>query len=165
MFSTSSTTKFVGMLALVLLLTPILNTSSAQDTERGWEPVVSEAQQRSYNGNQYAPLVRIGDTLIASGVIGLARGQDNSADAQFRRAFDRIIDILDDHGLDMGDVAEITTYHVNIGELGRDFMRVKQEYFPEAPFPAWTAIGVDALFLEPALIEIRFTAALRPGSD
>lgn len=131
----------------------------AQESQRGWQPLVSESQRASYERSRYAPAVRIGDLLVGSGVIGLARGADNGPEAQFRRAFQRLEAVLEAHGLDLGDVAEITTYHVNLGELGDDFIAVKDEFIPEPPYPAWTAIGVDRLFLDGALIEIRFTAA------
>jgi hypothetical protein len=40
-------------------------------------------------------------------------------------------------------------------------MAVKSEFIPEPPYPTWTAIGVDRLFMDSAMVEIRFTAALR----
>ena len=134
--------------------------SSAQDRPVGWEAVVSQDREAAYQRNRYAPVVRIGSMLIASGVIGTARGADNSPAAQFRRAFTRISAILDENGLTLRDVAEMTTYHVNLGELGREFIAVKNEFFPEVPYPAWTAIGVERLFLDSALIEIKVTAAI-----
>lgn len=134
-----------------------------ESQERGWEPLVSESQRASYERSRYAPVVRIGQTLIASGVIGLSGDGDNSPGAQFRRALERVVAILEEHDLTLADVAEITTYHVNLGELGREFISVKDEFWPAPPYPAWTAIGVDRLFLDSALIEIRFTAALPPG--
>jgi enamine deaminase RidA (YjgF/YER057c/UK114 family) len=139
----------------------LVGSAAAQGIERGWEPIISESQSRSYEAFRYAPMVRIGETLIARGVIGVGGG-DNSAGAQFRRAFERMIAILEDHGLTLADVAEMTTYHVNLGELGQEFMTIRSEFLPEPPYPAWTAIGVERLWMEQALIEIRFTAALRP---
>lgn len=130
----------------------------AQETQRGWEPLVSESQRASYERSRYAPAVRVGDLLIGSGVIGLG-GDDNGPEAQFRRAFQRLEAVLGEHGLGLRDVAEITTYHVDLGELGDDFIAVKNEFLPEPPYPAWTAIGVERLFLDEAMIEIRFTAA------
>lgn len=137
--------------------------AAAPAQQRGWEPLVTESQRRSYESSRYAPVIRIGNTLIASGVIGTTRDGDNTPRAQFRRAFERVTRILEENGLTLADVAEMTTYHVNLGELGRDFIAVKDEFFPAPPYPAWTAIGVERLFLDSALIEIRFTAALPPG--
>lgn len=155
------TTKWIPFSCLALLLISAAPEGSAAQ-ERGWEPIVTESQRRSYESSRYAPVIRIGDMLIASGVIGTTRDGDNGPRAQFRRAFERVLDILEENGLTLADVAEMTTYHVRLGELGRDFIEVKDEYFPEPPYPAWTAIGVERLFLDSALIEIRFTAALPP---
>ncbi len=138
------------------------STGSAAQ-ERGWAPVVTQAQTAAYARQRYAPVVRIGQMLIASGVIGTSRSGDNGPRAQFHRAFERVIGILEANDLTLADVAEITTYHVNLGELGREFIAVKDEFWPDPPYPAWTAIGVERLFLDSALIEIRFTAALPPG--
>lgn len=156
------TTKWIssGMLAL-LALGAVPEDAVAQ--ARGWEPIVTENQRRSYERSRYAPVVRIGDMLIASGVIGVTGDGDNSPEAQFRRALQRAIAILEENGLTLADVAELTTYHVNLGELGGAYLAVKNEFWPEPPYPAWTAIGVDRLWLDDALIEIRFTAALPPG--
>lgn len=155
------TTWMSGGLLGLLALASIPGDAVAQ--ERGWEPIVTENQRRSYERSRYAPVVRIGNMLIASGVIGTTGDGDNSPEAQFRRALRRVIAILEENGLTLADVAEMTTYHVNLGELGSTYLAVKNEFWPEPPYPAWTAIGVDRLWLDDALIEIRFTAALPPG--
>lgn len=157
-----TTTRWMAFCLLAATIAGWSSTTAAAQ-ERGWEPLVSEDQRRSYEATRYAPVVRIGNLLIAGGVIGTTREGDNSPEAQFRRAFDRVIAILEANDLTLADVAEMTTYHVDLGELGRDFIAVKDEYLPDPPYPAWTAIGVERLFLDSALIEIRFTAALPPG--
>lgn len=146
-----------GVLVLVGL---VANPSWATAQEPGWQPVVTEGQRRAYAAQRYAPVVRIGQTLIGSGVIGTSRDGDNSPRAQFRRALERMVEILTANDPRLADVAEITTYHVNLGELGRDFIEVKNEFWSEPPYPAWTAIGVERLFLDSAVIEIRFIAAV-----
>lgn len=137
----------------------------AQQGERAWEAIVPEGFERSYERSRYAPAVRVGDVLVLSGVIGYNGGaEDNGPEAQFVRAFERLSAVLDGAGLSLDDVAEITTYHVNLGELGRRFIEVKDRYFDGPPYPAWTAIGVDRLFLDGALIEIR-ALAIVPDDD
>lgn len=136
-----------------------------QETDRAWEAIVPEGFERSYERSRYAPAVRMGDVLVLSGVIGYSGGaEDNGPEAQFVRAFERLSAVLDGAGLSLDDVAEITTYHVNLGELGRRFLEVKDRYFDGPPYPAWTAIGVDRLFLDGALIEIR-AVAVAPDDD
>jgi enamine deaminase RidA (YjgF/YER057c/UK114 family) len=62
--------------------------------------------------------------------------------------------------LDFGDVVELTTFHVGLREHLGTFVAVKDRYL-EAPYPAWTAIGVVELAVPGALVEIRVTARLR----
>lgn len=134
----------------------------AQQVPSGWEAVVPQGMAGSYERNRYAPAVRIGNLVFVSGVIGYERGSNNGPAAQFERAFRRLEGVLAGAGLAMANVAEITTYHVNLGELGRPFITIKDRFFPRAPFPAWTAIGVERLFLDSALVEIRATAVSPP---
>lgn len=132
----------------------------AQEAERAWEAIVPAGMARSYERSRYAPAVRMGDLLILSGVIGYSGGEDNGPETQFMRAFERLSRVLEGAGLSLDDVAEITTYHVNLGELGRAFIDVKNRYFDAPPYPAWTAIGVDRLFLDGVLVEIRAVAVV-----
>jgi enamine deaminase RidA (YjgF/YER057c/UK114 family) len=54
----------------------------------------------------------------------------------------------------------LTTFHVGLREHLGTFVAVKDRYL-EAPYPAWTAIGVVELAVPGALVEIRVTARLR----
>lgn len=149
----------------VLLLLAVMPGSGQAQAGRGWEAIVPEGMERGYERSRYAPLVRIGNIFILSGVIGYGgAAEDNGPEAQFTRAFERLSDVLEGAGLSLGDVAEITTYHVDLGELGRRFIEIKDRYFDGPPYPAWTAIGVERLFLDGALIEIR-AVAVRPDED
>lgn len=152
----------IGGLWLLTLATP-MGEAVAQDAGRAWEAIVPTGMERSYERSRYAPAVRMGDLLLLSGVIGYSGGEDNGPEAQFVRAFERLSRVLEGSGLSLDDVAEITTYHVNLGELGRPFIAVKNRYFDGPPYPAWTAIGVDRLFLDGALVEIRAVAVIPEG--
>lgn len=154
----------IGGLWLFTLAAAPTGEAVAQDTGRAWEAVVPTGMERSYERSRYAPAVRMGDLLLLSGIIGFSGGEDNGPEAQFGRAFERLSRVLEGSGLSLDDVAEITTYHVNLGELGRPFITVKNLYFDEPPYPAWTAIGVDRLFLDGALIEIRAVAVIPEGT-
>lgn len=136
--------------------------ATGQQVDVGWEPLVSDARVPAYERNRYAPITRIGSILIASGVVGNTRDGDNGPVAQFRRAFSRLSSVLEEQGLSLRDVAEMTTYHVDMGEHIQDFIAVKNEFLPTPPYPAWTAIGVDRLYREVNLIEIRVIASLPP---
>ena len=62
--------------------------------------------------------------------------------------------------LDFSDIVEYTTYHVGLQATLPDFMTARDEAL-EAPWPAWTAIGVSELAVPGARLEIRVTARLR----
>jgi enamine deaminase RidA (YjgF/YER057c/UK114 family) len=51
----------------------------------------------------------------------------------------------------------MTTYHVDLRKHLSVFIKVKDEYII-APYPAWTAIGVNELITEGTLLEIRIIA-------
>jgi enamine deaminase RidA (YjgF/YER057c/UK114 family) len=56
----------------------------------------------------------------------------------------------------------MTTFHVGLMEHLRAFVEAKDEVVGE-PYPAWTAIGVSALAMPGALVEVKITAR-RPSS-
>ena len=65
-------------------------------------------------------------------------------------------------GATLADVVELTSFHIDLRGEMRDFARVKDEYFP-ADYPAWTAVGVTQLAMEPFRIEIRAAAVAGSG--
>ena len=58
---------------------------------------------------------------------------------------------------DFGAVVEMTSYHIDINSHFETFAAVHADYV-RLPYPAWTAIGVAALRLPGALVEIRVIA-------
>lgn len=148
-------TAIGALLVLLAVTTPPLQ---AQEPGRAWDAIVPEGMERGYERSRYAPAVRMGDIMVLSGVIGYSGEGDNGPEAQFVRAFERLSRVLEGAGLSLDDVAEITTYHVDLGRLGRRFIDVKDRYFDAPPYPAWTAVGVDRLFLDGAIVEIRAVA-------
>jgi enamine deaminase RidA (YjgF/YER057c/UK114 family) len=81
-------------------------------------------------------------------------------EAQFVQAFENVKGVLAAAKLGFRDVVELTTFHVGLRQHLGTFMKVKDRYL-EAPYPAWTAIGVVELAVPDALVEIRVTARLR----
>ena len=65
--------------------------------------------------------------------------------------------ILEAAGLGFDDVLELTTFHVGLRDHLRAFLAVKDEFL-QAPWPAWTAIGVSELAVPGARVEIKVTA-------
>lgn len=77
--------------------------------------------------------------------------------AQFETAFEALAAILAEAGAGLGDVVELTSYHVEIARHMEAFMAVKDRYLL-APYPAWSAIGVAELIVPGGLVELRAVA-------
>jgi enamine deaminase RidA (YjgF/YER057c/UK114 family) len=127
--------------------------------------VIPAGRERAYDEYHYAPAVRVGDTVIVSG-IPAALGE--TYEAQVRWMFERLKLTLEAAGASMDDVVEITTYHREAKDTAgftaefKRFLAVHQEYFP-AGYPAWTAVGTTALLAEGAPVEMRAMAVVGSG--
>jgi enamine deaminase RidA (YjgF/YER057c/UK114 family) len=123
------------------------------------EVIVPAASRRAYDGFHFAPAVRAGNLLILSGQIGLdEQGRvPESAEDEFRRAWQGIGVTLREAGLDYAHIVEYTTFHVGLQATLPVFMKVRDEFI-EPPWPAWTAIGITELAVPGARVEIRVIA-------
>ena len=121
--------------------------------------VIPERFSHYYNEWHFAPASKIDNFVFCSGVTGTQPGRDISSDpeTQFRAAFETVSLYLEEAGLSLRDIVEMTTYHVDLRAHLDIFMRVKDEYIKE-PYPAWSAIGVSELITEGAFVEIRVIA-------
>lgn len=122
--------------------------------------IVPDSDQTLYDNFHFAPAVRTkGGLVICSGVIG--GGEDGKvpedAKEEFRNAWRGVAKVLAEAGLGLEHVQEYTTFHVDLQAHLADFMAVRDEVL-EAPWPAWTAIGVTALAIQGARCEIRVVA-------
>ena len=123
--------------------------------------IIPEADRASYDNFHFAPAVRTGNLVLLSGQIGATGGGvPDSAEEEFRLAWQGVGRVLAAAGLGFEDVVEITTYHVNLQQHLATFMKVKDEFINE-PWPAWSAIGIAELAIPGARVEIRVTAAGR----
>ncbi len=64
---------------------------------------------------------------------------------QVRLAFRNLAATLDAAGCGFDDIVDVTTFHTDPEGQFPAFMTVKQDVFPNAPYPNWTAIGVNWL--------------------
>lgn len=109
---------------------------------------------------RFLPHRRAGGLILLSGQLdGRA---DPDPEAQFVAVFDRIGDVLADASCGWSDVVEMTSFHVGFPDHLATFADVRARYVVE-PWPAWTAVGVTALAVSGALVEVKVTAA-EPGS-
>jgi enamine deaminase RidA (YjgF/YER057c/UK114 family) len=121
--------------------------------------------ERLYDRLHFSQGVRVGDTVWVSGQVGVDdRFQPlEGMEAQARKAFENLKRVLATAGASLADVVELTSFHIDLrGEMAA-FSRVKDEYFA-ADFPAWTAVGVTQLALEPLRVEIRAVAVVGSGT-
>jgi enamine deaminase RidA (YjgF/YER057c/UK114 family) len=127
------------------------------------EAIVPTAVERYAERWSYSPgvVVPAGDLLFVSGQVGRAADGTVVADPaeQFATAFANLASILEQGGATLADVVDLTTYHTSMADLAL-FAEVKSRHLTAAPYPAWTAIGVQELALPGLRVEIKATARL-----
>jgi enamine deaminase RidA (YjgF/YER057c/UK114 family) len=101
----------------------------------------------------------VGNSLRLSGHTGEDADGVFAADVedQIRGAFRNTTSTLVAAGVQWSDVVEIHSYHVGLSRQGAALLRIAAEFL-EAPYPAWTAVGVVELFSPRAVVEIRCIA-------
>jgi enamine deaminase RidA (YjgF/YER057c/UK114 family) len=121
--------------------------------------VIPKGMENYYNDFHFAPAVKDGNRLYCSGVIGVGPDGKASADpeTQFTQAFESLQSVLTAASLSFADVIEMTTFHVDLRKNLPAFMKVKDRYM-QAPYPAWTAIGITELAFPGGLVEIKVIA-------
>ncbi len=124
--------------------------------------VIPSEMKAMYDNFHFAPAIKDGDRLFCSGVIGIGPDGKASSDpeTQFKQAFESLKSVLTAGGASIGDVVDITTFHVGLQANMRAFMKVKDQYV-SAPYPAWTAIGISELAFPGGLVEIKAVARLK----
>lgn len=100
-----------------------------------------------YDAHGYSPAVKAGGLLFVSGQVGSS--DDGSPvdgyEAQVRQAFANLEAVLKAGGCTLDDVIDVTTFHTDPEAQFESLMKVKNEKFGIAPFPTWTAVGVNWL--------------------
>lgn len=124
--------------------------------------VCPPAFQAAAEAMNASPAILSGNHLFLTGMTGSRADGSMPAnpDDQFRSAFDKIAEILQEEGLNFSAVVEMTSYHVALHEHFDVFSAVRSKYVQD-PFPAWTAVEVAGLRRKGALVEIRVIAEAR----
>ena len=150
-----------GLLLIVVFLAPV---SAQGDSEKSRTIFVPEGWEGAYEFG-YAPVVRIGDKVIVSGI---PAGGEGSYEEKIRRMYTRAKQLLEAAGATIEDVVELSSYHVGAtdsAKFGQEFSRyikVHREFFGDHR-PAWTAVGTPALLDPSAPVEVRFVAYVGSG--
>lgn len=120
--------------------------------------VVPEQMAAVYETFHYAPAVRAGDFLYLSGVVGAPQSEGEAGlHEAARQAFTTAGLVLAEAGYTFDDVVEMTSYHTDLEAQQASFQTVRNEFLSE-PWPAWTALDIDRLWMPTAAVEIRFVA-------
>lgn len=111
------------------------------------ETVFPANRHALYQEHGYSAAIRSGDLLFVSGQVGSRADGSPEPDfaAQVRLAFDNLRATLAAAGCGFDDLIDVTTFHTDPEQQFAAVMQVKQEIFPQAPYPNWTAVGVNWL--------------------
>lgn len=115
--------------------------------------IVPESARKTYENWHFAPAVRHGDLIFCSGVVG----QGDSAEDEFRNAWQSLGEVLETAGVGYEDIVDSTLYVVDLQKNAASMAKVKDEFIKE-PYPASTWIGVTELVIPGARAEIKVTA-------
>jgi enamine deaminase RidA (YjgF/YER057c/UK114 family) len=100
-----------------------------------------------YEAHGYSAAIRSGDLLFVSGQVGSR--EDGTPEPDFERqvrlAFSNLEATLKAAGATFDDIVDVTSFHTDPESQFGTLMAVKQEVFPQKPYPNWTAIGVNWL--------------------
>lgn len=100
-----------------------------------------------YEKHGYSAAIESKDLLFVSGQVGSL--EDGSPEPDFEkqvaRAFENLRNTLEAAGCTFEDVIDVTTFHTDPENQLDSMMKVKNSIFKEAPYPAWTAVGVTWL--------------------
>lgn len=100
-----------------------------------------------YEQHRYSAAVRSNGFLFVSGQVGSRNDgtPEPEFEAQVRRAFANLEATLRAAGAGFDDIIEVTSFHTDPQRQFDTVLAVKDEVFPQAPYPAWTAVGVNWL--------------------
>jgi len=104
-------------------------------------------RQALYEINRYSAAIRSGDLLFVSGQVGSR--EDGSPEPDFAKqvqlAFDNLKAVLAAAGATFDDVVDVTSFHTDPEAQWQIISDIRMKEIGEAPYPNWTAIGVNWL--------------------
>lgn len=100
-----------------------------------------------YDKHQYSAAIRSGDLLFVSGQVGSR--EDGTPEPVFedqvRRAFANLRAVLAAAGCTLDDVVDVTTFHTDPQAQLDTILAIRAQEIGDAPYPNWTAVGVNWL--------------------
>ncbi|RCS25751.1 RidA family protein [Phyllobacterium salinisoli] len=111
------------------------------------DAIFPAGRQALYEIHRYSAAIRSGDLLFVSGQVGSR--EDGSPEPDFERqvqlAFDNLNAVLAAAGCTFDDVVDVTTFHTDPEKQFETIMAVRERVIGDAPYPNWTAVGVNWL--------------------
>lgn len=111
------------------------------------EAIFPPKRHALYEEHGYSAAIRSNDLVFVSGQVGSR--EDGSAEPDFKKqvtlAFENLKAVLAAAGCTFDDIIDVTTFHTDPENQFGDIMDVKNAIFSEAPYPNWTAVGVNWL--------------------
>jgi len=111
------------------------------------DAIFPAGRQALYEINRYSAAIRSGDLLFVSGQVGSR--EDGSPEPDFAKqvqlAFDNLKAVLAAAGATFDDVVDVTSFHTDPGAQWQIISDIRMKEIGEAPYPNWTAIGVNWL--------------------
>ncbi|NSX55083.1 RidA family protein [Parasulfitobacter algicola] len=111
------------------------------------EPIFPADRHALYDAHGYSAAIKSGDLLFVSGQVGSRADGTPDPDykTQVEQAFENLIATLKAAGCTLDDIVDVTSFHTDPENQFKILMEVKSQYFPAAPYPNWTALGVTWL--------------------
>ena len=111
------------------------------------DAVFPKSRHALYEAHGYSAAIRFDNLLFVSGQVGARTDgtPEPNLEAQVRLAFANLEATLVAGGCTFDDIVDVTTFHTDPESQFSAVMAVKNEIFARAPYPNWTAIGVNWL--------------------
>ncbi|MDX2234726.1 MAG: Rid family hydrolase [Hyphomonadaceae bacterium] len=156
---------FLPLLALVCACVSVESTRVAPPPPVAKQAIVPPGTESWRDDLHFSAAVRSGDLVFLAGVVATPNpGETGRAgmEAAIDRTFRNIAATLAASGSSWDDVVDITSFHTDLPGQIEAFSAVKDRYV-KAPYPAWTAIDIDRLYVAESIVEVKVVArATRP---
>ena len=111
------------------------------------DAIFPAGRQALYELNRYSAAIRSENLLFVSGQVGSR--EDGSSEPDFEKqvqlAFDNLEAVLKAAGCTFDDVVDVTTFHTAPRSQWETIAAVRRQRIGNAPYPNWTAVGVNWL--------------------
>ncbi|MDU4125569.1 RidA family protein [Pantoea sp.] len=111
------------------------------------EVIFPAGRHALYEKHGYSAAIKSGDLLFVSGQVGSPA--DGSVEPelaeQVRLAFRNLQATLAAAGCTLDDLIDVTTFHTDPENQFATVLAIKNEIWRQAPYPNWTAVGVNWL--------------------